>query len=219
MTLRLAHRGDWRAAPENSLEAMAAAFQLPGCDGVEFDVRCSADGVPVVIHDETLARVQKVPMACISLTAAQLADHGVPTLADVATLAGREPFLDVELKERVDDAIPVLEAARGDGATLHRAVISSFQPEILAWLRAERPGWPLWGNALDLEPRTIAIALDLAVQALAIEWHAIDPAGIARARAAGLDVVAWTVRELEDYERLEALGVAAICAEAAALAG
>ena len=40
-TLRLAHRGDWRAAPENSLAAFLAALAIPACDGLEFDVRAS----------------------------------------------------------------------------------------------------------------------------------------------------------------------------------
>ena len=46
--LRLAHRGDWRVAPENTLDAFLAAMRIPGCDGVELDVRLSRDGVPVV---------------------------------------------------------------------------------------------------------------------------------------------------------------------------
>ena len=46
--LRLAHRGDSRVAPENTLEALLAAMRIPGCDGVEFDVRLSRDGVPVL---------------------------------------------------------------------------------------------------------------------------------------------------------------------------
>ena len=52
--LRLAHRGDWRVAPENTLEALLAAMRVPGCDGVEFDVRLARDGVPVLLHDATL---------------------------------------------------------------------------------------------------------------------------------------------------------------------
>ena len=61
MAIRLAHRGDWRHAPENSLGSIAAALAVPGCDGVEFDVRLSSDGVPVLLHDETLDRVQGRP--------------------------------------------------------------------------------------------------------------------------------------------------------------
>ena len=59
--LRLAHRGDWRHAPENTIPALLAALQVPACGGLEFDVRLSADGVPVLLHDETLERVQRRP--------------------------------------------------------------------------------------------------------------------------------------------------------------
>ena len=72
-TLRLAHRGDWRVATENSVEAMQAAMAIAACDGLEFDVRTSADGAPVVIHDASLSRVQSQPDIVESLTAAALA--------------------------------------------------------------------------------------------------------------------------------------------------
>ena len=48
-----AHRGASALAPENSLEAFAAAV-ASGADGIELDVRLSADGVPVVIHEPAL---------------------------------------------------------------------------------------------------------------------------------------------------------------------
>jgi len=74
--LRLAHRGDWRGAPENSLQALVAATRIPGCDGVEFDVRLSRDGVPVLLHDETLRRVQRRAERVDALDAATLAEAG-----------------------------------------------------------------------------------------------------------------------------------------------
>jgi glycerophosphoryl diester phosphodiesterase len=218
MTLRLAHRGDWRAAPENSSAAMAAALAIPTCDGLEFDVRGSRDGVPVLLHDRSLARVQGVRADVDALDAATLADYGVPTLAAVLELAGPAPFLDVELKgEPVPGVVEVLEAHRG--AALDRAVVSSFEPPALAWLAARRPAWRLWLNAMDLSPLTIAIAGDAGCRGVSVEWTSIDAAGLARAADAGLDVAAWTVRDSATYARLEALGVVAICAEAAALDG
>lgn len=222
--LRLAHRGDWRAAPENSLEAMLAALRIPGCDGLEFDVRNSFDSVAVLLHDETLARVQRVPLTCSTLTAAQLAEHGVPTLAEVLGTIGCDPFLDVEMKEPVPGAIDALELERGrvddDGhAVLHKAVLSSFQPTILAWLRSQRPHWPRWLNALDVGPDAVALASELGCEAISADWRAIDEAAVARAADAGLKVAAWTVRERADYARLEELGVIGICAEASALDG
>jgi glycerophosphoryl diester phosphodiesterase len=224
MTLRLAHRGDWRNAPENSLAAMQAALALPGCDGLEFDVRSSFDDVAVLLHDETLARVQRVPLACSTLTAAQLAEHGVATLAEVLSAIGCDPFLDVELKEPVKGAIDALELERGrtddDGRPeLRNAVVSSFEAPILGWLRALRPTWPRWLNARDLSAETIARATELGCAAISCDDAGIDAAGIARASEAGLGVAAWTVRSKAAYDRLAALGVIAICAEAEALDG
>jgi len=51
----VAHRGFCKAHPENSLSAFRSAERI-GCEWVECDVHSSADGVPVVIHDDTLDR-------------------------------------------------------------------------------------------------------------------------------------------------------------------
>jgi glycerophosphoryl diester phosphodiesterase len=218
--LRLAHRGDWRLAPENSLAAMRAALAIPGCDGLEFDVRTAADGIPIVLHDPSLERVQGVSRRAVEMTATELQAVGVPTLADVLATAGPDAFLDVELKELPGPAfLEVLGAARSDGSGLRRAVVSSFQPEILAWLAAERPGWPRWGNARDLSALVVGFAVELGCQAIAVDWRGAHLSGIGRARDAGLALAGWTVRRRPTYRRLERLGFMAICAEAAALDG
>lgn len=54
--LRIAHRGASAEAPENTVPAIRLAFEKYKVDMVEFDVRISKDGVPVLIHDETLER-------------------------------------------------------------------------------------------------------------------------------------------------------------------
>jgi glycerophosphoryl diester phosphodiesterase len=221
VTLRLAHRGDWRAAPENTVAAMLAALEVPGCDGLEFDVRFARDGTPVLLHDATLERVQGVGSRVTELDFAALAPLGVPAMVEVLSAVGREPFLDIEIKAPPNDEfIRVIEAARGTGdSRLHRAAISSFDPEILAWVGARRPGWARWLNARDMEPSTIDRAVDLGCEAVAILWRAIDERAVGRATAAGLDVVAWTVRRRSTFNRLARLGVTAICVEAAALDG
>jgi glycerophosphoryl diester phosphodiesterase len=191
--LRLAHRGDWRAAPENTLAAMAAALANPRCDGVEFDVRSSADGVPVLLHDATLGRVQGLDAAVRDLTSAELARHGVPTLASVLAAVGDRPFLDVELKgEPVAAVIDVLEAGRG--RFLERAVVSSFEADTLRWLHDRRPSWPLWLNAMSLGRPVLAVAREIGCAGVSVEWTTIDAAGLAAARSTGLEVAGWTVR-------------------------
>ena len=223
-TLRLAHRGDWRSAPENSVAAMQAALAIPGCDGLEFDVRAASDGVPILLHDPSLLRVQGVDAVPSALTAAECAELGISLLGDVLRAVGCDPFLDVELKERVPAAIDVLEIERGrideEGRPeLRNAVVSSFDAAVLGWLAEAQPTWPRWLNAFALTPASIELAASLGCAAVSANWSGIDAGSVERARDAGLGVAAWTVRHLDDYRRISALGAIAICAEAAALDG
>ncbi len=216
--LRLAHRGDWRRAPENTLPALLAALEVPACDGLEFDVRVSTDGVPILLHDDTLARVQGRPERADALTADALGDLGVPTLAEVLAAVPRRAFLDVELKGDYGRAVVEVLAA-GRGAGLANAVVSSFQPETLERVAGLAPTWPRWLNTADLTPATVAAARDLGCRGVAAEWRAINPGSAARVRAAGLDLAAWTVRRRPTFDRLAGLGVVAVCVEATALDG
>jgi glycerophosphoryl diester phosphodiesterase len=217
-TLRLAHRGDWRRGPENSLAAFGAALAIPGCEGVEFDVRVAADGVPVVCHDETLERVHGRIERIDAMRSESLVDLGIPTLEDVLRSVGRRPFLDIEFKVDPGPAgIAVLAAGRGP--ELHNAVISSFDRRALEGVMHRAPTWPRWLNAIELDESTVADALALGCRGVAVEWHALAPASIARGRAADLQIAAWTVRRRATFDRLARLGLVAVCVEGAALDG
>ena len=217
-TLRLAHRGDWRVAPENTLAAFRAALGRPACDGLEFDVRISADGVPVVCHDDTLARVQGRPDRVESLTAEALSRLDVPTLAEALELAGRRPFLDVELKVEIGHVL--IEAlAAGRGPDLHNAVVSSFDRAALDGVARRVPGWPRWLNVVVLDRAAVEGAAAIGCRGVSAEWHSVDADSVALATEAGLQVAAWTVRRRSTFGRLADLGVQAVCVEAAALDG
>jgi len=217
--LLLAHRGDHRRAPENTLAAFAAALAIPGIDGLELDVRASGDGVAVVLHDPTLSRVQGRRLRASRLTEAELAVRGVPALAAVLAACRPRAFLDVELKEDLGEvALAPLRAARGrpDGSVAG-VVISSFDHVALATVRRLAPAWPCWLNTAWLSDRAIRAATTLGCAGIAAEWHRIDARRVARVRGAGLDLAAWTVRDAGARERLAALGVVAACVEGAAL--
>jgi glycerophosphoryl diester phosphodiesterase len=170
-----------------------------------------------LLHDRSLARVQGVDRLVTELTAADLAGHGVPTLAEVLAAIPRRAFLDVELK--ADLGRPVMEVlAAGRGADLQRAVVSSFEVAALERIRSLAPAWPLWLNCDHLRPREVRVAAELGCSGISVDWHAIDAAGLARAWAADLEVAAWTVRDPRVSRRLEASGVVAMCVEGRALA-
>ncbi len=214
--LRLAHRGDHRGAHENTLAAFRAALGVPGCDGLEFDVRMSADAIPVVLHDTTLERVQGRPDHVRDVRADALEALGVPTLAAVMAQVPAWAFLDVELKEDAAPAvIDVLRAARGP--EFARVVVSSFDAGTLQHADAVAPSLPRWLNADGLGRETIELAARLRCRAVSVAWSAIDRRGVEAARAAGLDVAAWTVRRRATFDRLARLGVVAACVEGSAL--
>ena len=216
--LRLAHRGDWRHAPENTLAALQAALAVPGCDGVEFDVRLSADGVPVLYHDETLQRVHGRPDRVDAVSARDLEEIGVPSLADALHAIPHRSTVNADLKGLHDrTVVEVLASGRGPG--LVNAVVSSFEPVTLERVGGLAPAWPRWLNAWYLSAASIRQAVELGCQAISIDFHVIDHGSLAAARAAGLDVAAWTVRRRTTYGRLQRLGVIAACVEAAALDG
>jgi glycerophosphoryl diester phosphodiesterase len=219
--LLLAHRGDHRGAPENTLAAFAAALAIPGIDGLELDVRASADGVAVVLHDASLARVQGRRLRASRLTAADLASFGIPSLADVLAACPAGALLDVELKEDLGEAAlaPLREVRGRPDRSVEQIVISSFDRTALATVRRLEPAWPCWLNTAWLSDRAIRAAAVLGCTGVAAEWQRIDARRVARAREVGLDVAAWTVRDADVRDRLAGIGVVAACVEGGALPG
>lgn len=209
----LAHRGLHDAAvPENSIASFVAARDAGV--GVELDVRLSADGVPVVVHDRTLARVASRPAAVADLTADALArvrlgdsDEGVPTLDAVLDVMGDLPVM-VEVK--AESVRPTaLEPAVAAVLAAHTgpACIASFNAMSVRWFRGNAPDLvrvlTAMPTVLPLPGRDRRLA-NLAVVGLvdpdAVSYHVdgLDLPPVQRWREGGGIVVTWTVRAAED---------------------
>ncbi|MFE5912229.1 glycerophosphodiester phosphodiesterase [Streptomyces wedmorensis] len=84
------HRGDPYRIRENTLPSIASAIER-GADAVEIDVRLTQDGVPVLLHDDTLKRLWGHDRPLASLTHDQVREltrDGVPTLREALIAAG-----------------------------------------------------------------------------------------------------------------------------------
>jgi glycerophosphoryl diester phosphodiesterase len=134
-TLVVAHRGAWDEAPQNSLEAVRRAAAL-GCDGVEIDVRRTADGRLVVVHD---ARVgwRAVGRLTHSELQARMRSGQAPPLGDILDAAAGHLLVDIELKEDgyVEEALAVIAQHLAPEAY----VVTSFLPRVLAQVKRRRP--------------------------------------------------------------------------------
>lgn len=87
----VAHRGDPYRARENTAASIRSALAR-GADAVEVDVRLTRDGVPVLLHDDTLKRLWRVDRPLAALTLADVREltgpQGVPTLREALEAAG-----------------------------------------------------------------------------------------------------------------------------------
>ncbi len=105
----IAHRGDRAFAPENTLAAFKQAADK-GADAIEFDVKLTADGEVVVLHDQTVDRtttgrgdVSKITLADLRQLDAsvqfpgQFPSEKIPTLAEVFEAVGDRLYMNIEL--------------------------------------------------------------------------------------------------------------------------
>ena len=211
----LAHRGLHGDLKENSLAALAAVVES-GLDGVELDVRFSADSMPFILHDATLHRTYGDPRAASELSSETLMSLGVPSLREALAVLPAELLLDVEVKEAPhDELFTLIRELRGDAA--EGLLFSSFDQEVLRKIHERAPEWPLWLNVEQVTPSLLNQALDLGVSGLSVEKGllATDLAG--EVRAAGLELATWTLRSRADREHLAHPGLTAACVEGEAL--
>lgn len=149
----LGHRGMKAQYPENTLISFQKAIEL-GVDLIEFDVNITADGVPVVIHDNDIARTSDHAGLVRSYTLSQLKsfDFGswfgtafagtqIPTLEEVLTLAAPydDLLLNVEIKDMTQEAVDKTLTMLKRFGLEDRSVIACFDAAILRYTKATYP--------------------------------------------------------------------------------
>ncbi len=223
--LRIGHRGASGRAPENTRAAFDAALALD-VDAIELDCQLTADGVPVVIHDDTLERTTSGIGPVSAKTYAEIAafDAGawfgpafrgerVPRLDDVLQqLAGRVT-LNVEIKSARD--VGTIETTLVDLVRVRDAlswvVFSSFTEQALRNVRAASAD-ALIGVLWDRRPVTgvLAVAEELRARCVVPSRRLVTPELIAAAHARDLGVWVWTVNDVAEMRRLVDAGVDAL---------
>lgn len=222
----IAHRCGGALAPENSLAGLDIAARL-GCRGVEFDVMLTADGVPVLMHDETLLRTVGVEARLADTALAELRrfDAGghhhpafavspAPTLAEaLARCAALNLWTNVEIKPSVGREVETGEAVARMLAALDDPMwirLSSFSMAALIAASAIAPRVPR-ALLFDQPP------LDWASQAQrmgAVAMHCAAAHATAslvqEAQAKGLSLACYTVNRRGDGDALLAMGVSAL---------
>ena len=214
MTTVYAHRGASAEFPENTLAAFRRALEL-GVDGIELDVHVSADGVPMVIHDATVDRTTNGVGAVSMLTCQELqsldagAGERIPTLGEVLDLVGSRLRIDIEVKaDAAADA--VLQEV---GRRRLRWLISSFDWDVLRYVRTRQPDAELWPLTVGASDDAIGVAKELGSPALAISHRGLDADIAAYLREIGLGFWVWTVNDPDMAAAISSWGAIGICTD------
>ncbi|MBK8131080.1 MAG: glycerophosphodiester phosphodiesterase [bacterium] len=207
----LGHRGSPMHACENTIESFHLALR-EGADGVELDVQITADGVPVVFHDDAFSTGEKLG----ELTYADLREvaHGlrayVCTLDEVLRELSGKGFVNIEVKTAGHEAA-VLAVAR-KAMPKETYLFSSFLPDVVASFRKLAPDVPaIWivPQELTLEQaREVVAQTDARGIAYWHEWITPELAGFFKIH--NVPLFAWTVNDPAEFQRLVELGVAGI---------
>ena len=206
--LIIGHRGASAVAPENTLAAFEAAVAA-GADGIEFDVRLSRDGVPVVIHDETLYRTSGVRRRVAEMTVNELNQFDVPSLAQVFELfESNDLILYLEMKEVdvAEECCRLIEQYR----LKDRVIFECFEHSALKTVKSIDPTFKI--APLFQPPASFILKRALAVEAdeIALHHRLTNKRLVAKARDAGLKVVTWTVDDPAWIERAREFDVRAL---------
>lgn len=234
-TMLIGHRGARYEAPENTVPGFRYAISL-GLSAIEFDVRMTADGHLVVIHDETVDRTTNGTGRVADLTLDQLQALDarsifpewpepcvVPTLTNVLGVVGGLPELFIEIKsdepDRLEQIVPatIKEIRRHD--LVSQVTLTSFDPVALAIVQCEAPDFRRgyigkWDSTQFLDQ-----AVKLGCQQIDVHHPTGDHGLVVKARSLGMRVVCWPTNSREDLESVLAFNPDLFCTDKPTLLG
>lgn len=226
-----AHRGGAALGPENTLETAMLGFQA-GAHFWELDVQLSADGVPVVIHDETLERTTDAPTlypkrrswSVWDFTQAELktvtAIPGVcriPTLREALEMTRRLQWLvNVEIKgtpEHHDRLVQETLALITELDMVPRVLLSSFHLGVLRQVREMHEEVKLGVLVKEAVKDPVRLVEEVKAFSFHPSQRQLRREAVRRCRDAGIPVIAWTVNDAARAHKLHGWGVSAVISD------
>ena len=219
-----AHRGASAYAPENTMAAFYLALEQ-GAAAIEFDVKLSADGEVVVIHDPTVRRTTNASGSVIKLTLDSLREldagtwfgaafrgENIPTLHEVVGAFGESLLMNVELTNYTtpfDGLVPKVVDIIKRYQVERRIWFSSFYPQNLMRAAQLLPSVPraqlIWPGRAGAWQRLWGRLINVQAEH---PWHGdVTAESIRNAHQRHRRIHAWTVNDPAEMRRLKTLGV------------
>jgi glycerophosphoryl diester phosphodiesterase len=207
----IAHRGASGYEFENSRAAFRRAVTLDA-DGVELDIHATRDGGIVVHHDPDIPGHGTIAQLSLAEARQVRIRNGepLPLLTEVLELVGdRDVWVEVKSLPAVHDQrlLDILDR----GPAPERYAVHSFDHRIVYRLGQARPELRK-GILLSAYLRDpVSVMRSAGATTLWQEWQQVDQELVNQVHDSGGSVIAWTVNELGDLDRMVRLGVDGLC--------
>uniref|UniRef100_A0A7J3QFV5 Glycerophosphodiester phosphodiesterase n=1 Tax=Ignisphaera aggregans TaxID=334771 RepID=A0A7J3QFV5_9CREN len=219
--LLIAHRGASAYEPENTLAAFRKAIEM-GADAIEFDVRFTRDGIPIIIHDEDLKRVAGIEERVCNLTLDKLkkivimGKEQVPTLDEVLSEFRGKIAMFIEIKELIDEKYIV--KLLNDYDVLDQSLVISFNYEYLKKIKELNSSIEI-GLLTYIRPLPIDQAVKLKAFAILPRYNLITPNIVKEIHSKKLKVYTWTVNDVSIALKIINYGVDGFATDDPAIRG
>ena len=219
----IAHRGSSHACHENTMAAFQRAH-ADGADGIELDLRCTADGRWIVHHDAAIdiagsgARISELRLEQIAKLTVGPGAEPVPVFDDVLTWCRQQSMplvLDIKdgngLETLIETVTPYQDALP--------LVFSSFRKSVIRHLRHVKPQWksalivgnPRWRFMRRfLTGPVMRFAREQNLHALHLHERWVSPSLIQTLKQSQINLAVWTVDEPVRVQMLSLLGADAV---------
>lgn len=218
--IAVGHRGASAYAPENTVASFEEAIRL-GAKAVEFDLRLTADGHPVVLHDETVDRTTNGtgPVAAYSRFDLLRLDAGswmharfsgtrIPTLEEALLSIGPHAQPVIELKTEIPAELVLRALRRYD--LEHDALVISFTEEWLVPFRKASRDLALGLLADTFTGDLPTRARNLAAEVVVLNVDALGTGQVGACEAQGLEVWCFTANDVGMVAACAAMGVTGV---------
>lgn len=205
-------------APENTLSAFYLAQEM-GAEWIEFDVRVTQDGIPVIVHDGSLGWDFPIPEShpIKALTFEELSTFDLGGWFHQAYLGETAPTLETVLQR---DLAHYLVEIKWPGPNFHsdvdaiitllqshgkRFIVGCMIPELLAYIQERYPEIPLCG--IVQSQKNLPLYLEMSLQTLALRQQLATPEILELLKERSIEAWVWTVDDPNHASELHKLGI------------
>ncbi len=221
----IAHRGASAYAPENTFAAFDRAIVMRATE-IEFDVRTTKDGYPIVLHDDSVDWTTNGHGMIEDLKYEDIKDLDAGSWYGVAFKNQKIPLLQETIEKYGDKCRMHIEVKSNDTAVagevaslIHKggaessSVITTFSIEVARYIRRRQPDMSVAWNIIDMPPTAMTDAINNTLAGINLNYSLLTSDIVHKAHAGKLKLMCWGVDSPREWRKAFLCGADGVFAD------